>query len=1079
MENSKTFLRQPHGHSPLTPAASATTSTSTLFNGFDLATQPFLTKRGRKINHIVKRVFVILDGYLFYFQHAAATEPCGVVPLENSEFFIHSYASTEELSNFCFELRTPARPWGSIILHFHKSVASKVREVEQILEAAGARNRREQFFDPSSMMAASSTKAKTRPSRLITLTGLSTKMLWPRRTSSAATLVGASKTNSERHSFLDRSSSSISAASMQHSVSSSGVSQVYQEDVDTKSFICRTSSGGRHGLLRVQRSTGVDIRNEGNGLVSGGGHHQEVEDEIEKVQLLEDKEEATSPGGRLKHIPSLLVPTRALTPFRRRSTTILHARDAAAAAANGFNIELSDSDIVAEHELAVELCHELCVKGFVENSGRKLFHFIAPFWPWERQQSRSAAASNAPKFTVTIGGANGSRIRFVSSIESSGSRIQYDTAPIRLVHKRSEASSLSEQLALPLAASAFNAPRQRERAISFPIALVSQLMQQQQRTPQLLAICAGLTENKGTPGTATPSAYHTVAVRPPSPLKIAHGSVFLSAQRPPTTLEALAGGKLRMELSSQEYWARPNVGNPSPMVIGPQPLSPKASKCFPPLPSPSRQLHHHRKALDTGIAPRSPQLNPMPANDEVCFALASVSPVKPPKLMFAAGSESQLRGPSITAAAAAAGPLPVRLAAPAFKAVATATLVSVKSATLPSPARRSADHMGGAPPPPAAANNTASQAKDIKMVQAISLAESYSGGYLLKQYEPLKMIGCGGFGHVMVAKHKQTGQLVAIKTLSKKAIATQNQIQHSLSEKAVLTMCRNHPFIIQIHASFQTIDHLHMVLDYCPGGELFFHLSQVGRFKEHQAAFYAAEVFLALEHLHRNNIIYRDLKPENVLLDKQGHVRLADFGLSKLGVDDWTLAMTFCGSIEYLAPEVLALGEKLTPAQLQQHQNAGSPRKGYGKAADFWALGCLLFELLTGEPPFYSGNNRPKLYSRIMKGSLTFPPYVSRDATDLIRGLLTVDPMERLGSRKKGHAAVKEHPFFAKFIDWEQLLSRNVRAPLQPRADAFANFDKQFTSMPVAAVDKMTQFPTKIPVDYQLFENYNWEPKPE
>lgn len=911
--------------------------------------------------------------------------------------------------------------------------------------------------------AASSAQAKTRPSRLITLTGLSTKMLWPRRTISAATLVGASKATTERHSFLDRSSSSISAA-LQHSAA---VSQ-QQEDADTKSFICRTSSGGRHGLLRVQRSTGVDIRNDGNEL--GGHHHQEVEDEIEKVQLLEDKEEVTSPGGRLKRIPSLLIPTRALTPFRRRSTTILHTGDAAAA--NSFNIKLSDSDIVAEHELAVELCHELCVKGFVENSGRKLFHFIAPFWPWDRQQSRSTA-SNAAKFTVAIGGANGSRIRFVSSIESLGSRIQYSMAPIRLVHKRSEASSLSEQLAQP-AALAFNVPHQRERAISFPIVLVSQLMQQQQRTPQFLAICAGLAENKGTPGSPTPSAYHTVAVRPPSPQKIAHGSVFLSAQRPPSALKALTGGKARMELSNLEYWTKLPVGNPSPLMIGPQPLSPKASKCFPSLAIPSRQLHRHAP-LDSKITPRSPQLTPKPANDEVCFALATVSPMKVPKTLLAAG-ESQLRGPSVTVTA---GPPSVRLAVPAFKAPA-ATLVSVKSATLPSPSRRSADHLGGALPPPVpapGASTTTSQAKDIKMVQAISLAESYSGGYLLKQYEPLKVIGCGGFGHVMVAKHKQTGQLVAIKTLSKKAIATQNQIQHSLSEKTVLTMCRNHPFIIQIHASFQTIDHLHMVLDYCPGGELFFHLSQVGRFQEHQAAFYAAEVFLALEHLHRNNIIYRDLKPENVLLDKQGHVRLADFGLSKLGVDDWTLAMTFCGSIEYLAPEVLALGEKLTPAQLQQHQNAGSPRKGYGKAADFWALGCLLFELLTGEPPFYSGNNRPKLYSRIMKGSLTFPPYVSRDATDLIRGLLTVDPTERLGSRKKGHAAVKEHPFFAKFIDWEQLLSHNVRAPLQPRADAFANFDKQFTSMPVAAVDKMIQFPTKIPVDYQLFENYNWEPK--
>lgn len=377
---------------------------------------------------------------------------------------------------------------------------------------------------------------------------------------------------------------------------------------------------------------------------------------------------------------------------------------------------------------------------------------------------------------------------------------------------------------------------------------------------------------------------------------------------------------------------------------------------------------------------------------------------------------------------------------------------------------------------------TVSPVRDVKLIQAASLAESYSGGYHLKKYEPVKMIGCGGFGHVMVARHKLTGQLVAIKTLSKKAIAAQNQIQHTVSEKAVLTMCRNHPFIIQMHASFQTIDHLHMVLDYCPGGELFFHLTQAGRFKEHQTAFYVAEVFLALEYLHRHNIIYRDLKPENILLDKDGHVRLADFGLSKLGIDDWTLAMTFCGSIEYLAPEVLALGEKLTPAMTamanSSNTQAAAGRKGYGKAADFWALGCLLYELLTGEPPFYSGSNRPQLYSRIMQCNISFPSYLSTEAVDLIKGLLTIDPSERLGSRKKGHAGVKEHPFFAKYIDWGELLNRNLRPPLLPRPEAFANFDKEFTSMPVGGIDKMAQFPSKIPVDYQLFENYNWEPPP-
>lgn len=357
-------------------------------------------------------------------------------------------------------------------------------------------------------------------------------------------------------------------------------------------------------------------------------------------------------------------------------------------------------------------------------------------------------------------------------------------------------------------------------------------------------------------------------------------------------------------------------------------------------------------------------------------------------------------------------------------------------------------------------------------MQAISVAESYSGGYLLKQYEPLKVIGTGGFGQVMVARHKASGQLVAIKSLSKRAIAAHHQVEHSLSEKAVLTMCQHHPFIIQLHAAFQTIDHLHLVLDYCPGGELFFHLSQCGRFQENQAAFYMAEVVLALEHLHRHNIIYRDLKPENVLLDKDGHVRLADFGLSKLGVDEQTLATTFCGSIEYLAPEVLAVGDKYLGEQLPTPLSPTS-RRGYGRAADFWALGCLLFELLTGEPPFYSGNNRPKLYERIMEARLTFPAYMSADAVDLIRALLATDPYARLGNDGR---CVRDHRFFAKHVDWDQVRARKAQPPVQPRAEAFANFDQYFTSMPVRQVDKMVQFPAKIPMDYQLFENFNWEP---
>ncbi|TYZ59256.1 hypothetical protein PybrP1_010339 [[Pythium] brassicae (nom. inval.)] len=861
---------------------------STLFHGHDLAAQPFLTKRGRTIRHIVKRIFVILDGYLFYFQHAAATEPCGVVPLANAEFFVHAYASTEELSNFCFELRTPARPWGSLILHFHQSPAAKLGDVERVLTAAGARSRRQRFADPhggggtadSSDRTASTPvpKATTRTSRLITLSGLSAKLFWPRRASSTAATAhqrarherssasSDKRSDEERHSFLEHSDQ-WSLASNSHG------------DADTTSSICRATSGGRSGLLRVQHGSGVGIgvldddgsRSRSN--TSVGTADREAVVDSETLQLLDSSTSAddapsgddaaaaaaarVGAGAGRASRGSASTHLRALIPFRRRSTTALEG-------GASFAISLSDGGgVVAEHEVSVELCHELCAKGFVENANRRLLHFIAPFWPWDRQRRGRATGGAAiprstggAKFTVTIGGASGSRIRFATSFESSGCLVPYDTAPIRLVRERSEAASLSEQLA---GAGLVVSGRQRTRAMSYPTVLALQQQQQQEQrvTPQLLAICASAAgENKGTPGSATPSAYHMVAARPRSPQKIAHGSVFLSAHRPPLAADALSARVstrvAQLELSPTAA-SPPRSLRPAPVHAGPlPPLSPRPPKCFPPLASPSRYA-----SLESGVAPRSrAPLELALTSDGVCFALA-VSPTKPPKLSaLAAAGESHVRGATLTVASTANH----RLAA------------------------ASAGGKSAAPPPPP--SPPAAQTRDLKLVQAVSLAESYSGGYLLKQYEPLKMIGCGGFGHVMVAKHKRSGQLVAIKTLSKKAIATQHQVQHSLAEKAV-----------------------------------------------------------------------------------------------------------------------------------------------------------------------------------------------SPDARNLIAGLLTVDPAERLGARKKGHGAVKEHAFFAKHVDWARLLSRSVRAPLQPRADAFANFDKQFTSMPVAAVDAMVRFPAKIPIDYQLFENYNWEPK--
>ncbi|KAL4087573.1 hypothetical protein PRIC1_013463 [Phytophthora ramorum] len=439
----------------------------------------------------------------------------------------------------------------------------------------------------------------------------------------------------------------------------------------------------------------------------------------------------------------------------------------------------------------------------------------------------------------------------------------------------------------------------------------------------------------------------------------------------------------------------------------------------------------------------------------------------PPKLATPASSPPKTgsRLPSPTSLLSKAKAIAQRSASPVTPPAPTTPVTAPAVAKIsgpPSPVKKG--------PAPAASVPVVT---DIRVVQAVSIAESYSGGYMLRQYEPLKVIGRGGFGHVMVARHLPSGSLVAIKTLSKRAIATQNQIQHSRAEKTVLTRCRDHPFIVKMHACFQTIDHLHIVLDYCPGGELFFHLSQRGHFTEPIAAFYLAEVLLALEHLHQHDIIYRDLKPENILLDQQGHVRLADFGLSKPGIDDWTLAMTFCGSKDYIAPEVLALCERSSSA-------SSPPGRGYGKAVDFWALGCMLYEMLTGQPPFYSTTSRAQLYSMVMNGAVSFPPDMSSEARELIQSLLHTDPRERLGARRAsggGATAVKQHPFFAKHhIDWTKLLRRTLRAPpLRPRSGAYANFDSEFTSMALRGIDSMVKFPEKIPMDYQLFDNYNWE----
>uniref|UniRef100_M4B2Z9 AGC protein kinase n=1 Tax=Hyaloperonospora arabidopsidis (strain Emoy2) TaxID=559515 RepID=M4B2Z9_HYAAE len=306
----------------------------------------------------------------------------------------------------------------------------------------------------------------------------------------------------------------------------------------------------------------------------------------------------------------------------------------------------------------------------------------------------------------------------------------------------------------------------------------------------------------------------------------------------------------------------------------------------------------------------------------------------------------------------------------------------------------------------------------------------------LQDFKMIQVIGRGSFGKVVLVRHKATKTLYAMKILSKENIVKRKQVEHTRTERRVLG-CTRHPFIVGLHYAFQTARRLYFVLDYCPGGELFYHLSRMKKLPEHMARFYAAEITLALEHLHGLGVVYRDLKPENILLTKDGHIKLADFGLAKENIHEGaTGTNSLCGTPEYLPPEIL-------------------DRLGHGTAVDWWNLGMVLYEMLTGLPPWYT-NDRKKLFERLRSARLHFPPYISRRAEALIRQLLNRDPAERLGS--KGAQHVKNHIFFDG-VDWAKVAVKQVTPPFRPcqstsnNDEAPLNFEAEFTRLPLPSTD--------------------------
>lgn len=294
----------------------------------------------------------------------------------------------------------------------------------------------------------------------------------------------------------------------------------------------------------------------------------------------------------------------------------------------------------------------------------------------------------------------------------------------------------------------------------------------------------------------------------------------------------------------------------------------------------------------------------------------------------------------------------------------------------------------------------------------------------IEDFDLLKVIGKGSFGKVMQVMKKDTKQIYALKTLRKHHIVSRMEVTHTLAERTVLARINN-PFVVPLKFSFQSPEKLYLVLSFINGGELFYHLQKSGKFSMDRSRFYIAELLTALESLHELDVIYRDLKPENILIDYQGHIALCDFGLCKLNMSNEDKTNTFCGTPEYLAPELLL-------------------NQGYTRSVDWWTLGTLLYEMLTGLPPFYD-DDVSAMYKKILQNPLKFPSFLEgTDAEDLLTKLLQKDPSKRLDEAK----AIKAHPFFRN-IDWKRLLDKDYAPPFKPTVNGFldtSNFDQDFTN---------------------------------
>jgi len=325
-------------------------------------------------------------------------------------------------------------------------------------------------------------------------------------------------------------------------------------------------------------------------------------------------------------------------------------------------------------------------------------------------------------------------------------------------------------------------------------------------------------------------------------------------------------------------------------------------------------------------------------------------------------------------------------------------------------------------------NNKISQLDKSPGLKRRQLSIDKFAKYDKESFTYLKVIGKGSFGKVMLAERLGSNELFAIKILKKINIIQDDDVECVMTEKRVLTIAGQHHYLTSLHSCFQSEDRLFFVMEYVNGGDLMFQIQKARKFDENRSRFYAAEITLALQFLHSQGVIYRDLKLDNVLLDSDGHVKLADFGMCKDNIIANGVTTTFCGTPDYIAPEIV----KEIP---------------YSSSVDWWALGVLMYEMMAGQPPF-EADNEEELFETILHHEVLYPLWLTKEAKSILKGFLTKNYEKRLGCVPGiAEVAINKHPFFAS-IDWRKMEVRQVNPPFQPQIKSrtdVTNFDTDFT----------------------------------